>query len=186
MPKRDGYSSESELLEGGDIDHGGAGHLQNRDGRQRPGALAQPKVERQERIHTEGGALADMAGLSRDIKHCIGVIAITNDDHANLTIAITSKLLRPDLPVLARSETRRVVANMASFGTDITVDPYTIFAERFYMALMSPVKYLVHDWLISVPGTQLRTELNPPHGRWLLAGLGRFGSRMAARLRGRA
>jgi hypothetical protein len=74
--------------------------------------------------------LLDMAGLDRDIRHCIGVIAITNDDHANLTIAITSKLLRPELPVMARAETRRVEDNMASFGTDITVDPYTIFADR--------------------------------------------------------
>jgi Trk K+ transport system NAD-binding subunit len=71
---------------------------------------------------------------------------------------------------------------MASFGTDVTVDPYTIFADRLHMALISPIKYLVHDWLISVPGTRLRTELNPPIGRWLLAGVGRFGSRMAKKL----
>jgi len=126
--------------------------------------------------------LLDMAGLGDDVKNCAGVIAITNDDHANLTIAITSKLLRPDLPVLARSETRRVVANMASFGTDLTVDPYTIFAQRFYLALRSPTKYLVQDWLISVPGTRLREELKPPDGRWILAGIGRFGSRMAVRM----
>lgn len=126
--------------------------------------------------------LLDSAGLSPDIKHCIGVIAITNDDHANLTIAITSKLLRPELPVLARAETRRVVANMASFGTDVTVDPYTIFAERLFLALSSPTKYLVQDWLISVPGSQLRKDINPPNGRWILCGVGRFGSRMAKKL----
>jgi voltage-gated potassium channel len=126
--------------------------------------------------------LLDMAGLGDDIKNCAGVIAITNDDHANLTIAITSKLLRPELPVLARSETRRVVANMASFGTDLTVDPFTIFAERFYLALCSPTKYLVQDWLISVPGSKLREELSPPDGPWILAGIGRFGSRMAAKM----
>jgi Trk K+ transport system NAD-binding subunit len=126
--------------------------------------------------------ILDLAGLDRNIRHCIGVLAITNDDHINLTIAITSKLLRPDLPVLARSETRRVAANMASFGTDLTVDPYTIFAERFYLALISPTKYLVQDWLISVPGTQLRKAMHPPKGRWILAGIGRFGSRMARKM----
>ena len=126
--------------------------------------------------------LLDLAGLDPDIRRCIGVLAITNDDHANLTIAITVKLLRPDLPVMARAETRRVEDNMASFGTDVTVDPYTIFADRLHMALISPVKYLVQDWLISVPGTELRTELKPPIGRWLVAGVGRFGSRMAATL----
>ncbi len=126
--------------------------------------------------------LLDMAGLDKEIRNCAGVIAITNDDHANLTIAITSKLQRPELPVLARSETRRVVANMASFGTDLTVDPYTIFAERFFLALRSPTKYLVQDWLISVPGTKLRKKVSPPDGRWILAGIGRFGSRMAVKL----
>jgi len=126
--------------------------------------------------------LLDMAGLDEALHPCIGVIAITNDDHANLTIAITSKLLHPSLPVLARAETRRVVDNMASFGTDLTVDPYTIFAERFHLVLVSPVKYLVQDWLISVPGTQLRSSIDPPNGRWILCGIGRFGSRMAAKL----
>jgi len=122
--------------------------------------------------------LLDLAGLERGHPNCIGVIAITNDDHANLTIAITSKLLRPKLPVLARAETRRVVANMASFGTNLTVDPYTIFAQRFSLALNSPVKYLVQDWLISVPGSTLRKQMEPPSGRWIVCGAGRFGSRM--------
>ncbi|MBT8056752.1 MAG: NAD-binding protein [Gammaproteobacteria bacterium] len=126
--------------------------------------------------------LLDMAGLNPAIENCLGVIAITNKDHVNLTIAITTKLLRPDLPVMARAETRRVVHNMLSFGTDHPVDPYTIFAERLYLALKSPAKYLLQDWLISVPGTRLREEMRPPDGHWILAGIGRFGSRMAAAL----
>jgi hypothetical protein len=41
----------------------------------------------------------ELAGLHR--KNCRGVIATTNDDHVNLTIAITVKLLRPELMVLS-------------------------------------------------------------------------------------
>jgi voltage-gated potassium channel len=124
--------------------------------------------------------LLELAGLHSS--SCLGVMAITNDDHVNLTVAISCKLLRPELPVIARSEARRVSANMASFGTDHRIDPYTIFAERFHLALSSPDKYLVQDWLISVPGSDLRTELKPPTGHWIIAGLGRFGSRIAPQL----
>ncbi|MDX1557000.1 MAG: NAD(P)-binding protein, partial [Xanthomonadales bacterium] len=42
--------------------------------------------------------------------------------------------------------------------------------------------YLLQDWLISVPGSKLREPLDPPSGSWIIAGLGRFGSRMAQRL----
>ena len=124
--------------------------------------------------------LLELAGLHAP--NCLGVMAITNNDHVNLTVAITCKLLRPELPVFARSESRRVSANMASFGTDYRIDPYTIFAERFYLALTSPTKYMVQDWLISVPGTELQVEIEPPTGEWIIAGLGRFGSRMAPQL----
>lgn len=124
--------------------------------------------------------MLEFAGLYKN--NCLGVIAITNEDHANLTIAITSKLLRPELPVMARAETLRVTANMASFDTDQVVDPYSIFAERLFLAIMSPTKYLAQDWLISVPGSELRQPLHPPAGQWIICGLGRFGSRIAERL----
>ena len=119
----------------------------------------------------------ELAGLKH--KHCLGVLAITDDDHVNLTIAITCKMLNPDLLVIARSENDRVSANMASFGTDHVLDPYAIFAERLYLAFSSPAKYLVQDWLISVPGSELRKPFHLPHGQWLLCGFGRFGSRVA-------
>lgn len=122
----------------------------------------------------------ELAGLKH--KYCKGVIATTNDDHVNLSIAITVKLLRPELSVLARSENQRVCDNMASFGTDSVINPYRIFAERLSLALSSPVKYLVQDWLISVPGSELREVLEPPSGRWIVCGAGRFGTRMVEQL----
>ncbi len=120
------------------------------------------------------------AGLSHSC--CQGVITTTNDDHANLTIAITCKLLQPDLTVLARSETQRITANLDSFNTDFIIDPYKLFAERLALAMSSPSKYLVQDWLISVPGTKLRDPLKPPVGPWIVCGLGRFGSHMVNKL----
>ena len=122
----------------------------------------------------------EMAGLQH--KFCKGVIATTNDDHVNLTVAITVKLLRPKLEVLARSENQRVCDNMASFGTDSIINPYRIFTERLSLALSSPVKYLVQDWLISVPGSELRKVIAPPTGPWIVCGAGRFGALMVEQL----
>lgn len=122
----------------------------------------------------------ELAGLLRE--NCMGVIATTNNDQVNLTVAITVKLLRPELAVLARSEDQRVCDNMASFDTDLIINPYQIFAERIALALSSPIKYLVQDWLISVPGTELREAIKPPTGPWIVCGAGRFGSRVIEQL----
>jgi voltage-gated potassium channel len=122
----------------------------------------------------------ELAGLHRS--NCQGVIATTNVDHVNLTVAITVKLMHPELMVLARSENQRVCDNMASFGTDSIINPYRIFSERMYLALSSPIKYLVQDWLISVPGSELREVLEPPKGPWVVCGAGRFGARMVEQL----
>jgi voltage-gated potassium channel len=117
----------------------------------------------------------ELAGLRLD--NCCGVIATTNDDQVNLTVAITVKLLRPEIAVLARSEIERVCDNMASFNTDLIVNPYRIFAERISLALSSPIKYLVQDWLIAVPGSKLCKFTEPPTGPWIVCGAGRFGIR---------
>ncbi len=122
----------------------------------------------------------ELAGLMHP--KCRGVIATTNDDHANLTIAISAKLLRPGLTVLARSENQRVSDNLASFGTDFIINPYRIFAERLFLALHSPLKYLVQDWLITVPGSLLRDVVKPPTGHWIVCGAGRFGKPMLEQL----
>lgn len=122
----------------------------------------------------------ELAGLR--LENCCGVIATTNNDQVNLTVAITVKLLRPEIAVLARSEIQRVCDNMASFNTDLIVNPYRIFAERISLALSSPIKYLVQDWLISVPGSKLREVTAPPTGPWIVCGAGRFGARTIEQL----
>ena len=66
---------------------------------------------------------------------CRGVAALTDDDHANLAISVAVKLIKPDLPVLARVQNDVIAANMASFGTDRIINPYNIFGEHLAMRL---------------------------------------------------
>jgi Trk K+ transport system NAD-binding subunit len=107
--------------------------------------------------------------------YCAGTIAITDSDHINLTIAITSKLLAPKLRVICRAETHDSQANMASFGTDSIINPYDTFAERFAMMFQSPSMYLVYEWLTSIRDAPLKDFVEPPKGKWVLCGFGRFG-----------
>ncbi len=113
------------------------------------------------------------AGLK--LPNCIGVIGLTGSDASNLTIAITSKLLAPDLPVFCQSDSADTAANMISFGTDHVIDPFETFATRFAMMLHSPSMYLVYEWMTGVHNAPLSDFKNPPHGNWIMCGYGRFG-----------
>jgi Trk K+ transport system NAD-binding subunit len=115
--------------------------------------------------------------IAAGLKHpqCRGVIALTGNDHANLTIAISSKLLAPQLPVICQSDSKDTAANMDSFGTDHIIDPFEIFASRFAMMFHSPSMYLVYEWMTSILHAPLADFTRPPGGTWLLCGYGRFG-----------
>ncbi len=115
--------------------------------------------------------------LTAGLKHslCRGVIALTGDDHCNLTIAISCKLLAPELSVICQSDSKDFARNMNSFGTDHVVDPFAIFASRFAMMFHSPSMYLVYEWMTSVMHAPLAELTRPPTGTWLLCGYGRFG-----------
>ena len=121
------------------------------------------------------------AGLNHH--HCAGVIALTNDDRANLSVAVTTKLLRPELPVLCRADSLETAANMASFGTDEVVVAFEVFGEHLAMAVNSPGHHLLYEWLTSVPGEPLAEPLEPPRGKWVLCGYGRFGKAIAHHLK---
>lgn len=113
------------------------------------------------------------AGLSHP--HCAGVLALTNDDNANLAIAIAARLLAPRLPTLCRAESRETAANMASFGTRHIINPFEKFSEYLALALHSPAAWQLLIWLTSLPGTTVERHRDPPRGEWVLCGHGRFG-----------
>ena len=123
----------------------------------------------------------ELAGIKH--KMCRGVIAVTASDETNLKIAITSKLLHPDVPVVCRSEYKEHEENMLSFGTDYIVNPFDTFADIFEMAMHSPSLHLIYDWLTGVPNTQLTDPIYFQRGHWILCGFGRFGTILFNHLR---
>lgn len=118
-----------------------------------------------------------MAGLRH--RHCQGVLAVTNDEDANLAIAINARLLNPLIPVLARVRTPTVAASMASFGTHHIVNASERFAEYLALAVSSPERFRLIEILTGLPGTALPEVHRPPRGRWIICGYGHFGQSIA-------
>ena len=113
---------------------------------------------------------------------CRGVAALTDDDHANLAISVAVKLIKPDLPVLARVQDDVIAANMASFGTNRIINPYHIFGEHLAMRLNALGTYLLHEWLTRAPGDAIATPAAIPQGQWIACGYGRFGKSVVSSL----
>lgn len=110
---------------------------------------------------------------------CRGVLAVTNDEKANLAIAINVRLLNPGIPVLARVRSMLVAANMASFGTQHIVNAYDRFAQYLALAVSSPQQFHLIEILTGLPGTPLPELRRPPKGRWIVCGYGQFGQSVA-------
>ncbi|MES9830890.1 MAG: NAD-binding protein [Candidatus Thiodiazotropha sp. LLP2] len=114
------------------------------------------------------------AGLLHPL--CMGVVALTNSNETNLKIAITSKLLHPDIDVICRADSHDIEKNMASFGTDYIIDPFDAFALYLATAVQAPCLSLLQDWLSLGKRDMLSEPVHPPRkGLWVICGYGRFG-----------
>lgn len=125
--------------------------------------------------------ILDNAGLQHP--HCIGVLALTNSDKVNLAIAIASKILKPKRLAISRSENDITTANLASFGTDLIVDPFRSYAEYVALAAHSPHRHLVFDWLMNPEHRTLASVYRHAKGRWIICGYGRFGQNISRELK---
>ena len=117
------------------------------------------------------------AGLNH--AYCQGVIAVTNHDHTNLQIAVASKLVNPNIPVICRSEIDDEAQNMASFGTNAIINPYHTFARRLALLVRNPSLHHIQNWFINQQSTE---TISPniaknglPKGKWIICGYGRLG-----------
>lgn len=122
--------------------------------------------------------------LCAGLKHpkCRGVLAVTDDEESNLAIAMAVRLLNPKIPVIARARTAATVANMASFGTNHIINPFSRFADHLAMAIAAPERFRLVELLTSLPETTIPSPHRPPAGQWILCGYGSFGQAVAEKL----
>ena len=123
-----------------------------------------------------------VAGL--DHPACEGVLALSNDDEANLAVVQTVALLRPELPVITRAVSPETAERMRAFGEPTVVNPFDRFGDHLRIALRAPASYQLMIWLESGPGAPLPDRGSPPsHGHWVMCGYGRFGREVVHDLR---
>lgn len=117
------------------------------------------------------------AGL--DSPYCVGVVALTDDDEANLAVTMAATLLRPDIPVVARTMSRTIGRRIQGFGKASIVNPFDRFGDHLRVALRAPATFQLITWLQAGPGAPLPERSSPPtSGRWVMCGYGRFGREM--------
>ena len=126
--------------------------------------------------------LLGIAGL--DHPSYEAVLALTDDDEANLAVAMTVALLRPGLPVVARTPSPAVTERMQAFGHPSVINPFDAFGDHLRLALHAPASYQLLTWLQSGPGASLPPRGEPPRaGRWIVCGASRFGKELSKDLR---
>jgi voltage-gated potassium channel len=112
-----------------------------------------------------------LASAGLESPFCRGVLALTNSDETNLAVTMSAALLRPDLPVIARTISPPIAERMRAFGTPAVVNPFDRFGEHLRLALNAPASYQLLTWLEAGPGAELPERGQPPtQGRWSYAG----------------
>ncbi|MFG1995108.1 potassium channel family protein [Actinoplanes sp. NPDC048988] len=131
------------------------------------------------------GANPHMLGAA-GLEHpqCEGVVALTNNDEVNLTVAMTAALIRPSLPVIARTVSPVIEHRMRAFGSPTVVNPFDRFGDHIRLALHQPSSFQLLAWLIKGEGATRPERGRPPtSGRWVVCGYGRFGHKLVDDLR---
>ena len=124
----------------------------------------------------------DHAGLGHP--YCEGVLALTDDDEVNLAVTMAAALVRPELPVIARTVSPAIEYRMAAFGSPTVVNPFDRYGDHLRLALRAPSSYQLMVWLESGPGAEQPPRGEPPRaGRWVMCGYGRFGRELTEDLR---
>lgn len=115
------------------------------------------------------------AGIERD--KCIGVLILSNDEEANLKVAVSARILRPDIKIICRSTSAENESEILAIGGDThVVDPFRVFASYLSLIIYNPTVHTLNEWMSGEPGATLDRNICPlKAGRWILCGHGRMG-----------
>jgi Trk K+ transport system NAD-binding subunit len=116
------------------------------------------------------------AGIESEL--CIGILILSNDEDANLKVAVSARILRPDIKIICRSTSIENESEILAIGGDThVVDPFRVFASYLSMIIYNPTLQTINEWVSGAKGASLDRNICPlKGGKWILCGHGRMGS----------
>ena len=114
----------------------------------------------------------EMAGIKSI--YCKAIISLFQNDALNLRIALTSKVLNPNITMAIKSTTKNQSENLEDAGVQIIENPFEIIAEQINMAINTPYSLRLVRWIYGLCNLYdpLRTL---PKGKYIVCGYGRMG-----------
>jgi Trk K+ transport system NAD-binding subunit len=107
-------------------------------------------------------------------KYCKAVVALFENDELNLRVALTTKLLNPNVKLAIKSTTKAHAEDLKNLGVDVVENPFEIIAELIEMALNNPNMKVLQRWIYGL--NTLTVDLKPlPKGKYIVCGFGRMG-----------
>jgi voltage-gated potassium channel len=106
--------------------------------------------------------------------YCKAVVSLYKNDDLNLRIALTSKMLNPNIIVAAKSTTLNHTENLKDLNVEIVENPFKIIASHINLALTAPNLLKIEKWIYQIG---LLNDSLPalPRGKYIVSGFGRMG-----------
>lgn len=113
-----------------------------------------------------------MAGISS--AYCKAIVSLFESDDLNLRIALTSKVLNPNITMAVKSTTKNHTENLQDLGVQIIENPFEIIAHHVDMAINAPYSLRIERWIYGLCNLY-DPLLSLPKGKYIVCGYGRMG-----------
>ena len=114
----------------------------------------------------------EMAGIK--LPFCKAIVSLFENDALNLRIALTAKVLNPNITMAIKSTTKNHTENLLDLGVQIIENPFDIIAKQIHMAINTPNALRLARWIYGLSNLS-DPLLNLPRGKYIVCGYGRMG-----------
>lgn len=114
----------------------------------------------------------EMAGIKSP--YCKAIVSLFENDALNLRIALTAKVLNPNITMAIKSTTKNHTENLLDLGVQIIENPFEIIANHLHMAINTPNTLRLARWIYGLCNLY-DPLLSLPRGKYIVCGYGRMG-----------